>query len=158
MFKADIALQCFQHFVHNTSPPPDLFSISLQSPYLRSFIGMSSSLVDSCSPLPLSSDSVARPLCVPFLANSKKIQWSIFPAAQVFVEPLLSYVAENSAPWQHCQVNVWGLDMSFFPIGQTPNCNIGSTPHFGRNAKCASCSSCRHRRLNSRNQESLCGP
>jgi hypothetical protein len=35
---------------------------------------------------------------------------------------------------------------------QTPNCKTGSTPQFGGNAKCASYSSCRHSRLNSRNQ------
>jgi hypothetical protein len=98
---------------------------------------MSSSLVDFPSPLPWSSNSVARPLFGPFLANFKKIRLSIFLVAQVFVEPLSSYVAEILAPWQHCLVNVWGVDMSFFPIGQTPNCKTGSTPHFGWNAKCA---------------------
>jgi hypothetical protein len=119
---------------------------------------MSSSLVDSRRPLPWSSDTVASPLFGPFLANLKIIRSLIFPAAQVFVGPLLCYVAEISGPWQHCQLNVLGLDMSFFPIGQTPNCKTGSTTNFGRNAKCDSCSSSRHRRLNSRNQESLCGP
>jgi hypothetical protein len=61
---------------------------------LKAFMGMSSSLVDSRSPLPWSSNSVARPLFGPFLENFKKIRLSIFPVAQVFVGPLSSYVAE----------------------------------------------------------------
>jgi hypothetical protein len=73
-------------------------------------MGMSSSLVDSRSPLLWSSNSVARPLFRPFLANIQKIRLSIFPVEQVFVGPLSSYVAEILAPWQHCLVNVWGVD------------------------------------------------
>jgi hypothetical protein len=45
---------------------------------------------------------IVRPLFGPFLAYMKKIRLPIFPAAQIFVGPLLSYAAEISAPWQHC--------------------------------------------------------
>jgi hypothetical protein len=37
----------------------------------------------------------------PILAYYRKIRPPIFPAAQIFVGPLLSSAAEISAPWQH---------------------------------------------------------
>jgi hypothetical protein len=37
----------------------------------------------------------------PFFGILKKIRPPIFPAAQIFVGPLLSSAAEMSAPWQH---------------------------------------------------------
>jgi hypothetical protein len=86
---------------------------------LRRFMGMLSSLVDSRSPLPWSSECVGT--------------------GGVF----LSY---------------WWYTISFTVDYQTPNFKTSSTPHFGRNAKCASYSSCRHCRLNSRIQKSLYGP
>jgi hypothetical protein len=42
-----------------------------------------------------------RPLFGPFWVNPAKIRLQIFPATYIFIRPLLSFAAEESASWKY---------------------------------------------------------